>query len=138
MLSDILVNHPDYDELQGYISDDNEEVVAELEEPFFEPDFSCHVILDGIPPIPKAKEEKLRGVLMKLIDQLGEGYNITFPFNEEGMGDGFCFLSCPSSEAADLAVKVFFSHFCYFERNHHQNLIINRNLMGNNLLKHLT
>lgn len=63
-------------------------------------------IIQNLPVIPKAKEEKLKGVIAKLVKNIGTVKTIEMPFTAEGKSYGLCFLEMENRELCDQAVSL--------------------------------
>jgi translation initiation factor 3 subunit B len=104
---DYYRNQPDYDDFQEYL-DTTPIVIDEKDLPKFVPDYSCAIIVDGIPIVSQDKVPKLYGVLLKIYGQTAAitDNDICMPIDSEtGLSQGFCFIKFASKEEADNAIK---------------------------------
>jgi translation initiation factor 3 subunit B len=64
------------------------------------------VIIQNTPKVPRAKEEKLKSVLAKLVTKVGTAQTIEMPFGDTEVSLGFCFLEMNSSQEASKVVEI--------------------------------
>lgn len=68
------------------------------------------VVVDNIPKVGAARQEKLKNVIEKLFSAFGEIVNVYYPVDEEENTKGFAFLEYKNSENAEAAVKSLNNH----------------------------
>lgn len=68
------------------------------------------VVVDNIPKVGQARQEKLRSVIEKLFSTFGVINKEFYPVDEEGNTKGFAFLEYKNSENAEEAVKSLNNH----------------------------
>jgi len=64
------------------------------------------VVLRNTPKVPKAKEDKLKGVLNKLVTKVGTTKTIEMPFGDDEVSLGFCFLEMQNKTQAKKVVEI--------------------------------
>lgn len=65
------------------------------------------IVIDEIPKIEPAREEKLKNVIEKLFSTAGEIVNLYFPKDKDGYTKGYCFLEFRNAVQAEAAVKAY-------------------------------
>ncbi len=73
-------------------------------------------MVDNIPKVAPARQEKLKSVIDKLFATCGDIVNDFYPKDKEGNTKGYCFLEYKNSTNAEEAVKMFNGH--RLDRNH--------------------
>lgn len=68
------------------------------------------VVVDNIPKVGTARQEKLKNVIEKLFSAFGDIVNVYYPVDEEQNTKGFAFLEYKNSENAEAAVKSLNNH----------------------------
>jgi translation initiation factor 3 subunit B len=68
------------------------------------------VVVDEIPKVEPARQEKLENVIKKLFSICGEIVNVFYPKDENGYTKGYCFIEYKSQSQAEEAVKTYNNH----------------------------
>lgn len=68
------------------------------------------VVVDHIPKVGPARQEKLKSVIDKIFSSFGEITNVFYPVDEENNTKGYCFLEYKSPTNAEEAVKATNGH----------------------------
>lgn len=68
------------------------------------------VVVDNIPKVAPARQEKLKSVIDKLFVAAGVIVNCYYPLDKEGNTKGFCFVEYKNPANAEEAVKLFNNH----------------------------
>lgn len=76
----------------------------------------CVVVVDNIPKVNPARQEKLKTVIYKLFSTFGDIVSSFYPLDEEETTKGYAFLEYKSSEKAEEAVKALNNH--RLDKNH--------------------
>lgn len=65
------------------------------------------IVVDEIPKVEPARQEKLENVIKKLFSTCGEIVNVYYPKDDNGYTKGYCFIEYKSPLQAEEAVKVY-------------------------------
>jgi len=114
-----------YDEIEAYLSDDNEEDMIAASEKANDggvrANFQKVIVVDGIPLAPESKKAKLEGLLNKVFGQFGtiQENGLAIPFaltrsmnkktgveEDRNMSCGFAFVAFEKAESASKAVSL--------------------------------
>lgn len=68
------------------------------------------VVVDNIPKVGPARQEKLKSVVEKLFANFGKIVNVYYPLDEEETTKGYAFLEYKNSAQAEEAVKALNNH----------------------------
>lgn len=106
-------DQPNFDDPEGFVDNvTDEELFGDLlkQKPCETDGVENVVVVDNIPKVATARQEKLKTVLEKLFLAYGEIVNVFFPVDEEGITKGYAFLEYKNSENAEQAVKNLHNH----------------------------
>jgi translation initiation factor 3 subunit B len=97
--------------MSDYEEDDEEEfVMGSFDDSPFCPKFNSSmanvVVVQNTPKVPRAKEEKLKGVIVRLLQKIGTAKTIEMPFGADDMSLGFCFLEMENPKQADKVIEA--------------------------------
>lgn len=65
------------------------------------------IVVDEIPKVEPARQEKLENVIKKLFSTCGEIVNVYYPKDDNGYTKGYCFIEYKLAAQAEEAVKVY-------------------------------
>jgi len=77
--------------------------------PFFPPQNNTLdnvAVIQNTPKIPRAKLDKLKGVLTKLVTRVGLAKTIEMPFSKDDVSLGFCFLEMETKSQAMKVIEI--------------------------------
>lgn len=74
------------------------------------------VVVDNIPKVEPARQDKLKNIIEKLFSNAGEIVNVFYPKDAEGFTKGYCFLEYKNPLNAEEAVKAYGNH--RLDKNH--------------------
>lgn len=102
-------DEPNFDDPDGYVDNaDDEELVGDLlkQKPCETDGVESVVVVDNIPKVGAARQEKLKTVIDKLFSAFGEITNTFYPVDEEKNTKGYVFLEYKNAQNAEEAVKA--------------------------------
>ncbi|XP_037025507.1 eukaryotic translation initiation factor 3 subunit B [Bradysia coprophila] len=106
-------DEPNFDDPEGFVDEaTDEELLGDflLSKPCETDGVENVVVVDNIPKVGQARQEKLRSVIEKLFSTFGQINKEFYPVDEEGNTKGFAFLEYKNSENAEEAVKSLNNH----------------------------
>lgn len=92
------------------------ELLGDLKKPCETDGVENVIVVDNIPKVAPARQEKLKSVIDKLFQTCGDIVNDFYPKDKEGNTKGYCFLEYKNSTHAEEAVKLFNNH--RLDKNH--------------------
>ncbi|XP_055386757.1 eukaryotic translation initiation factor 3 subunit B [Condylostylus longicornis] len=104
---------PNFDDPEDFVDDvSDEELLGDLlsKRPCETDGMENVVVVDNIPKVAPARQEKLKTVIDKLFSTFGEIVNTYYPLDEEENTKGYAFLEYKNSQNAETAQKQLNNH----------------------------
>lgn len=99
-----------FEDPEGFVDDISEEdLLSDLlkKKPCETDGMENVIVVDEIPKVEPARQEKLENVIKKLFSTCGEIANVFYPKDDNGYTKGYCFIEYKSPSQAEEAVKVY-------------------------------
>lgn len=104
---------PNFEDTEGFVDEvSDEELLGDLirQRPCETDGMENVVVVDNIPKVAPARQEKLKTVIDKLFSTFGDIVNTYYPLDEDENTRGFAFLEYKNPESAEAAQKSMNNH----------------------------